>query len=83
MHPKRRIYFVTLAVVYKEREGTTESRRSEGDWSCIATTKHEAIEQALSAKNRWEQGHAGPYKVLVGKLTEVAQVPVKYELVKL
>jgi hypothetical protein len=75
-----------VAVVYKDRAGTIESERSNGDWaSFVGATKHEAVEAAIQAKNQWE---AKPYsvqgyKVLVGKLTEVAQVPVKYELVKL
>lgn len=70
-----------IAVVYT---ATGLSGRHEGDFaSFVATTKEEAIQDAIDARSKWETKGYGPYRLLVGKLSEEVAIPTRYEIVKL
>ena len=68
--------FATVVVVSRNSQ-----RKDGGDWAAfVAETKDEAIRRALIAKDGWQKAGHGPYRILVGELTEEVTVPVEYTL---
>jgi hypothetical protein len=67
-----------VAVVTKACE---LSGRPEGDWaSFVNKNQKDAVAAAMKARSKWEAKGFGPYKILVGVLTQEVNVPVKFEL---
>lgn len=74
-----------VAVVCAENSGMLRSGRPEGDWAAFINTDRAcAISAALRARSKWTaSGRFGPYRVLVGTLSENVLTPTNYKLVKL
>jgi hypothetical protein len=63
---------------------TRSNRNTHGDWSCFTGTDRAAVvQQAMDARSDWTKGSYGPYRILVGTLTEEIVTPTNYKVVKL
>lgn len=61
------------------------SNRNSGDWSAFfGTDRDEVAELAVKARAKWTaSGNYGPYRILLGTLTEEVQTPSNFKVVKL
>jgi hypothetical protein len=63
----------------------TFSLRPLGDYSSfVDATREVAVRRAIEARTKWTaSGSMGPYRILVGTLTEEVVTPTNYKVVKL
>lgn len=60
------------------------SGRTDGSYSCfLSNDKNKAIEKALKYSKQWANNGYPKYDVLVGEVTEKAEEPVSFKLVKI
>jgi hypothetical protein len=59
------------------------SLRPHGDWACFVGDRGLVIERALKARADWSRGNCGPYRILVGTLTEEVRTPTNYKVERL
>lgn len=70
---------LSVAVVIDEKL-SPHSLRHEGDWASFVGERVQAVGRAIRARVLWEAKGYGPYRILVGELTEEAKQNSKFSL---
>lgn len=71
----------TLAVAVVVNANGSLSGRSHRDWASFVHSEEKlVVTAAIKAAADWQAEGYGPYSILVGTLTRVAEVPTNYKL---
>lgn len=75
---------VVVANVVEIPNLAQSGRNPHGDWgSFVGTDRDKVVAAALKARQDWTRGAYGPYRILIGTLTEEIVTPTNYKAVKL